>query len=88
MWALEQTAPPRPSAILASTPRALIAGLGAGWLAVVALAAAGWIPPSVLGIMSVTTSKGATRRLRSLTGRTASPFPAYRITHAASAQRP
>jgi len=36
----------------------------------------------------VTTSKGATRRLRSLTGRTASPFPAYRITHAASAQRP
>ena len=58
MWALEQPCPRRHSGIFANTPFALIATLGAGWLAVAGLAAAGWLVPTAVRVASITVVHG------------------------------
>ena len=58
MWALEQPWAPRRRPILANTPVALIVTLGVAWLAVAGLAAIGWLPASVLRVVSITAAHG------------------------------
>jgi hypothetical protein len=58
MWALEQAWTPRRSSILADTPVVLLAALGMGWLVAVGLAAAGWLPPAVVRVATITAAHG------------------------------
>ena len=54
MWTLEQPWASRRAPVLANTPLTLIATLGASWLAVAWLAAAGWLTAPVLRVASLT----------------------------------
>jgi hypothetical protein len=58
MWALEHLWIPRRASLFADTPVALVAGLGAGWLAVASLTHAGWLPSSALGVIALTATHG------------------------------
>src|ERR1700675_1213366 len=58
MWALEQSWTPRPSRILANTPFALIAILGAGWIVVAGLVAEGGLGSPAVRIASITAVHG------------------------------
>ena len=58
MWALEQPWTPRRGSVLAETPLALVAGLGASWLATASLTRAGWLPVAVLGVVALTATHG------------------------------
>jgi len=58
MWTLERPATLRRASILANTPVALVAALGAGWAAAVGLAALGWIPPSMLRAVAIAAAHG------------------------------
>jgi membrane protease YdiL (CAAX protease family) len=59
MWALEQPWTPRRSPVLADTPLALIASLGAGWFALASLTRAGWFAPAALGVVTLAATHGA-----------------------------
>ena len=58
MWALEHLWIPRRASVLADTPVALVAGLGASWLAVASLTHAGWLPSDALGVVALTATHG------------------------------
>ena len=58
MWSLEQPWTPPLGSVLAETPVALIAGLGASWLATASLTRAGWLPAAVLGVVALTATHG------------------------------
>src|SRR5712691_7283018 len=58
MWALDRPWTPPRRRILDGTPLALIVALGAGWLAVAGLAAAGWMNPAAVRIASITVVHG------------------------------
>jgi len=58
MWALEQPWTPRRGTVLAETPLALVAGLGAGWIAAASLTHTGVLSTAVLGVVALTATHG------------------------------